>query len=42
MKTKPCFIIAHRYVRGYTSYIEHYVGNIHKFYGNFTHGFFAK
>ena len=34
MKIKPCFIIAHRYVRGYTSYIEHYVDNIHKFYEN--------
>jgi len=32
MKTKPCFIIAHRYVRGYVSYIEHYVNNIISFY----------
>jgi hypothetical protein len=34
MKTNPCFIIAHRYVRGYNSYIEHYINNINLFYEN--------
>ncbi|NBU81660.1 MAG: hypothetical protein EBS55_08435 [Flavobacteriaceae bacterium] len=32
MTTTPCFIIAHKWVRGYTSYIKHYVDNIKSFY----------
>jgi hypothetical protein len=31
-KNKVVFIIAHKYVRGYQSYIEYYIRNIKKFY----------
>lgn len=32
MISKVCFVIAHRYVRGYKYYLHHYVENIRKFY----------
>jgi len=31
-KNKPIFIIAHKYYRGYESYVEYYINNIKKFY----------
>lgn len=35
MTTTPCFIIAHKWVSGYTSYIKHYVDNIKSFYSQY-------
>jgi hypothetical protein len=29
----PCFILAHKYIRGYTSFIQLYINNIRAFYG---------
>ena len=31
-KNKPVFIIAHKYIRGYESYVEYYINNIKKYY----------
>jgi len=31
-KNKPIFIIAHKFYRGYESYIEYYISNINKYY----------
>jgi hypothetical protein len=33
-KNKIVFIIAHKYIKGYISYTEHYINNINKFYEN--------
>lgn len=32
MYVRPCFIIAHKWCRGYVSYIKHFVDNIQSFY----------
>ena len=29
-----CFIIAHKYVRGYPSYVKHYINNVKAAYGD--------
>lgn len=34
MKTKPCFVIAHRYSENHICYLEHFINNIEKFYGD--------